>query len=432
MSRRILIVAYGFPPSNQVAVHRILRLSKWLPKYGWEPTILTVKTKYAHPFFYDNEDTELNSLVSDKLKVHRALSFEHLKHPFWGKVQVRIMKTLAIPDSYVTWVPGAIFKGKKLIDEQSIEVVLTTLGPNSTALIGYFLRKFTAAKWTMDYRDPWCLNPFKQLGRLRYSLEKKIENSMLSRSDANVTTSNLITRIYRENYPEIADRFFTITNCFDHELQFVSKHSHSGSALNHKFRVVHAGSFYAKRPPTSFLKALVSLVSQHPTIQSKIEVLFVGALSDDFQEEISVVIRKLAIDCQFIGAVPYKESMQYMCHSNLLLAINGVEDRDNIFIPAKLFDYIAANKPILLIGHRGAASEIVEHGNLGAVRAHEDIEGISQDILRFYRRWEQSLPFEPDKRYINRYHASNVAKQLAGVLDSVVCPRSDDNRLGEP
>lgn len=420
MPRRILIVTYGFPPSNQVAVHRILRLSKWLPKYGWEPTILTVKTKYAHPFFYDNEDPDLNSLVSDNLKVHRALSFEYLKHPFWGKVQLRIMKTLAIPDSYVTWVPSAIFKGKKLIDEQSIEVVLTTLGPSSTALIGYFLRKFTATKWVMDYRDPWCLNPFKRLGRLRYSLEKKIENSMLARSDANVTTSNLITRIYRENYPEIADRFFTITNCFDHDLQFVSEPSHSGSALNHKFRVVHAGSFYAKRRPTSFLKALVSLVSRHPKIQSKIEVLFVGALSNEFQEEISVVIRDLSIDCQMVGAVSYKESMQYMCNSDLLLAINGIEARDNIFIPGKLFDYIAANKPILLIGHRGAASEIVEHGNLGAVRAPNDIDGMSRDIFRFYRRWERSTLFEPNTQYVNRYHASNVAEQLAGVLDSVV------------
>ena len=123
--------------------------------------------------------------------------------------------------------------------------------------------------------------------------------------------------------------------------------------------------------------------------------------------------------------------MQYISNSDLLLAINGIEDRDNIFIPGKLFDYIAANKPIILIGHKGAASEIVDKGNLGAVRKHEDIEGIVTDILYFYRRWERSLPFNPDSQYVHGYHASTAAKQLAAVLDSVVRPAPDDKQFEE-
>ncbi len=427
MSKRILIVAYGFPPSNQVAVHRVLRLSKWLPKYGWEPTVLTVNTKFAHPFFYKNEDPDLSGLIPDQLKVHRASSFEFVKHPFWGKVQARIMKTLAIPDPYVTWVPGAVLKGKKLIDEHKIDVVLTTISPHSTALIGYFLKKWTSAKWVIDYRDPWCLNPFSQLGPVRYFIEKKIEDSMLSQSDLNITTSRLITKIYQDNYPRIASHFSTITNCYDPELQFVSKRTQGETPGNPKFRIVHAGSFYPKRNPTSFLRSLVALVGEHPELRSNIEVLFVGAISDEFQEEISTVARTTSIDCQQIGAVSYKRSMHYICSSDLLLAINGTEDRDNIFIPGKLFDYIAANKPVLLIGQRGAASEIVEQGRLGVVCAHENIDGISKEIFRHYRRWQRSLPFEPDKAYTDRFCASNVAEQLAGLLDSVIRPGVDAN-----
>jgi hypothetical protein len=131
-------------------------------------------------------------------------------------------------------------------------------------------------------------------------------------------------------------------------------------------------------------------------------------------------MQKLPYDFQMIGAVSYKESMRYICDSDLLLAINGTTERDNIFIPGKLFDYIAANKPILLIGHRGAASEIVENGRLGAVRAPDDTNGISKDIHRFYRRWEQSMLFESNRQYVDRFHASTIAKQLAGVLESVV------------
>ena len=425
MSKRILIVTYGFPPSNTIPVHRVLRLSKWLPRYGWEPTILTVKTRFAHPSFYGNQDKDLNSLVLKGLNVHRASSFEHVNHAFFGKVQARIMELVAIPDPYVTWLPGALRTGKKIIDERGIDVVLTTLGPNSTALIGYFLKKQRSTKWVMDYRDPWCFNPFKQLRPIRFSIEKRIEDLMLSHSDANVTTSRLITETYCEHYPELADRFSTITNCFDRELQFIDDQSNTESSSNHKFRIIHAGSFYTKRRPTSFLKALVSLANRHPAIRDNIEILFVGALSVNFQNEILATVRNESLDCQMLGPVPYRESMRLISSSDLLLAINGDEDRDNVFIPGKLFDYIAANRPILLLGQRGAASEIVERGNLGAVRKHEDIEGIGAAILDFYHRWERSLPYEPNVPYINRYHASTTARQLAEVLNSVVRPGMD-------
>jgi len=330
------------------------------------------------------------------------------------------MRRIAIPDLYITWVPGAVLKGKKLIDKRNIDVVLTSISPNSTTLIGYFLKRLTSAKWIIDYRDPWCSNPFAQLGRTRHFLEKRIEDSMLSHSDFNVTTSDLITKLYQKNYPMLADRFATITNCYDHELQFVPDRNHSESRRTQKFRIIHAGSFYPKRRPTSFLKSLVALIDQHPKMQNKIEVLFVGELNRGYQKEITDAARSLSVDCQLIGPVSYKACMQYISSSDLLLAINGTEERDNVFIPGKLFDYIAANKPILLLGHSGPATEIVEQGSLGAVCKHEDIDGISREILHFYHRWEQSLPFETNTQYVNKYHAENVAKQFAKILDSVV------------
>jgi glycosyltransferase involved in cell wall biosynthesis len=337
------------------------------------------------------------------------------------------MSRIAIPDLYVTWVPGAVYRGKQLVREHNFDVVFTTIPPNSTALIGYLLKRLTSAKWVMDYRDPWCPNPFNQLGRIRYSLEKKIEDSMLTRSDLNVSTSELITNIYRENYPKIADRFCTITNCYDPELQFVSSSGNIESRSMHKFRIVHAGSFYPKRNPTSFLKGLIALLDAYPDLRGKIEVIFVGIVTEKYRTEISELIGSSSVDFQMVGAVSYKESMHYICSSDLLLAINGTEDQDNIFVPGKLFDYIAANKPILFMGHRGAASEIIEKGNIGAVCEHDDIDGISREILSFYRRRELFQLFEPNTPYIRRYHASNVAKQLAELLDSVVRSRVDVN-----
>ena len=424
MPNKILIITYSFPPSNHAAVHRILRFCKWLPRYGWEPIILTVKDGH-----YDRYDTELNKFVPDDLKVYKASSFE-LNDRFWGKIQKRGMIRIAIPDRQITWVPDAVLKGKQLINKHGINIVFTTLGPYSTALIGYFLKRITGVKWVMDYRDPWCLNPLKSLSPLRYALEKRLEDLMLHYSDYNLTTSDLMTNLFRENYPEIANRFCTITNCYDEELQYVNE-VESINQSNRKFRIVHTGSFYTRREPTNFLKALIELMKKYPNLQDKIEVLLVGGISRSIKEEILNINGIRLIDFRFIGTIPYQESMQYICSADLLLAINGTEKRDNIFIPAKTFDYIAARRPILFIGHKGSASEIIECGNLGAAREHEDIDGIGKDILQIYNKWKDSQPFEPNTQYLSMYYAGNVVRRLASVLNHLNAYGDRSNQLAK-
>ena len=409
--KQILIITYFFPPSNAVAVHRILRFCKWLPRHGWEPIVLTVNNGH-----YDIYDTELNRFVPDDLKVYKAYSFEYFSNRFLGKFQKKVMRRIAIPDRQIIWVPDAVLKGKQIIDKHDINIVFTTLGPHSTALIGYFLKIMTGVKWVMDYRDPWCLNPFKSLSPLRYTLEKRLEDLMLHYSDYNLTTSDLMTKLFRENYPEIANRFCTITNCYDEELQYVNEIESVNYQLNRKYRIVHTGFFYSRRKPTNFLKALIELVKKYPNLQDKIEVLLVGGMSTSIKEEILNINGIRLIDFRSIGTVSYRESMQYICSADLLLVINGTEKKDNIFIPAKIFDYIAARKPVLFIGYKGSASEIIERGNLGAAREHEDIDGIGRDIFRIYNKWKESQPFDPNTQYLSMYYSGNVVRILAGIL----------------
>lgn len=413
MSNKILIITYSFPPSNASAVHRILRFCKWLPRYGWEPIILTVKNGH-----YDRYDTELNRFVPDNLKVYKASSLEYLNNQSLGKVWRGVLKRIAIPDQHITWVPNAVLKGKQIIDKYGINIIFTTLNPFSTIFIGYFLKMMTKVKWVVDYRDPWCLNPFKSLSPLRYALEKRLEDLMLYYSDYNLTTSDLMTKLFRKNYPEIANRFCTITNCYDEEVQYINEIENIYQS-NCKFRIVHTGSFYSRRKPTNFLKALIELVKKYPNLQDKIEVLLVGSIDTSIKEEISNINGMRLIDFRSTGAVSYRESMRYICSAELLLVINGTKKKDNIFIPAKIFDYIVARKPILFIGYKGSSSEIIERGNLGAAQEHEDIDGIGRNIFQIYNKWKEAQPFEPNTQYLSTYYAGNVVKKLAGILNKL-------------
>ena len=41
--KRVLIVSYYFPPSGGPGVQRVLKFVKYLPEFGWDPAVLTVR-----------------------------------------------------------------------------------------------------------------------------------------------------------------------------------------------------------------------------------------------------------------------------------------------------------------------------------------------------------------------------------------------------
>jgi len=171
--KKVLVITYYWPRSGGAGVQRWLKFTKYLPEYGWEPVILTVKEECAS---YAQWDETLAKEINPSLKVIRTASFEPYSlyvrisgkkeipyggftnegNPtFFQKLSRFIRGNFFIPDPRRGWNRYAIKAAKKLMEEEKFVAIITTGPPHSTHLIGYQLKLITGIKWIADFRDPW-------------------------------------------------------------------------------------------------------------------------------------------------------------------------------------------------------------------------------------------------------------------------------------
>ncbi|MBT4249005.1 group 1 glycosyl transferase, partial [bacterium] len=171
--KNVLIISYYWPPSGGGGVQRVLKFCKYLPDYGWNPIVLTVKDG-EFPAFDNSLLEDVNDIVCYKIK---GFSLYSIFKKFSGKknvpthqispgnadnVIIRLARwirfNLVIPDGRIGWYRGAIKAAKKIIHDNNIDMILTSGPPHSVHLIGNSLAKKTGIKWVTDFRDPWTDN----------------------------------------------------------------------------------------------------------------------------------------------------------------------------------------------------------------------------------------------------------------------------------
>ncbi|MDQ3291715.1 MAG: hypothetical protein M3Q05_10540, partial [Bacteroidota bacterium] len=210
-SGNVLFFAYYWPPSGGAGVQRCLKFVKHLPEFQLTPTVITVdEKKGAYPVL----DNSLGADVPASVKVIRTNTsepFEYYKKltgkkeiPYGGfanqnnqslvqKIFNFIRGNLFIPDARVGWNRYAIAAGKKLLQSQPFEAIVTTSPPHSSQLIGLKLKKeFPHIKWIADMRDPWTdIYYYKELNHttLARQLDASYEKAVIEGADAILVTS---------------------------------------------------------------------------------------------------------------------------------------------------------------------------------------------------------------------------------------------------
>ena len=186
--RKILIIAYYFPPTQSSGVYRPLKFVKYLKEFGWEPVVLTISPVCVH-----RKDTGLLKDLPENIVIERTpqLDFYRLvslfkrekemiqaggdnnveeelqqgqgAHP--GSVLKRMLSGIKshdalftrgvffVPDDEVPWVPVAFARAVKLAKREDIDVVMTTAPPQSAHLVGLFTKWATGLPWIVDFRD---------------------------------------------------------------------------------------------------------------------------------------------------------------------------------------------------------------------------------------------------------------------------------------
>lgn len=427
--KKVLIITYYWPPSGGAGVQRWVKFCKYLPQLDYEPVVLTVKDG-TYPLI----DETLVDQIPEELKVYRskiiepysifgaltgkgklevskpATAFSTKNEGLIKRLGVWVRANFFIPDARRFWVPFAFKKAKEIIEEHQIETVITTAPPNSTHLIGTQLKKvFPELRWIMDMRDPWSKIFFNEtIPRSNFadSLDVKYEKEALTLADEVIVVSESMAKLQKT---VLNRHYHVIPNGFDHEdfpkIEAPTEHK--------KFTIKYVGSMTESAIPTAFFSALQALKESHIT---NFELQFFGSINDS----VKAVVNSYGISNHvvFKGYIPHLQAKKEMQTADLLLLVIPDTANNELILTGKLFDYIAAEKPIFCIGPLpGDASDIILNYKLG-YSFHYSHQQQMEKTLQFllsgetpeYSKWEKEFSDHPFSRL-------SLTKQLAKVIE---------------
>jgi len=426
---------------------RVVKACKFLPEFGWQPVVLTVKegfnyaydysmleklppelkvirTRYFSPLMWWDERSQPQTATSQKSDSstssgEKGASPETNSGSMIGRSKQFVRNLISIPDSHNFWVPFATAAGLKAIHREKIDAILTTSPPASTHLIGCKLSWLTGRPLVVDYRDLWTQNEGYHLRKFSSGLrgiDRWLEKRVLKRASAIVTATDEFSELVRENNrykrPEL---IATITNGIDpndfKDIEFPDK-------KNEKFTLLHLGSLYGNRNPEFFFKALGAWLERRPEAVPKTSVLFYGNTPG---YESMLKGSPLEQVVEFRGHVPQHEILPMLWRSDMLLLILGFHPGGAGVMPAKLFEYICTGRPILAFVPEGVAAKVIREHKRGTPVTGEDIESTVQALDVEFSAWQErsgpppssfQLPEAFDRRIQN--------KKLAEILHSIV------------
>jgi glycosyltransferase involved in cell wall biosynthesis len=411
---KVLIVSLYFPPAGGGGVQRPLKFATHLPELGIETHVLAPDDpKWIH------RDDELQPPTL--AWVHRARFLgpkgrrpaEEL-HGTAGLEratrQLRLAgRRLLVPDENVSWNLTAIPAAIRIVRSEGIDVVLTTSPPSSVHLIGAAVQKATGVKWVADLRDSVVAHPHRRaesmLVRAKEQGQHAVAKLISSRADAIVTVSEAIADEMRERAPK--GEVHVIANGSDFD-DFAGLEHHASE----RFRITHAGSFFGKRDPRPFLTALK---------QSGLDDIVVRFLGDFRSTDREWAEAQGFGDAlELIAYAPRRRSLELQRDSEaLLLLIPDAGGRGRGVLSGKVFEYLAAERPILaVVPPDGAAADLIRAAGAGVVVAPDDVDGMAQSLRDLHARWRDgSLDGEPlSEEWRRKVSRRTRVEELAALL----------------
>jgi glycosyltransferase involved in cell wall biosynthesis len=419
--KKILIILYKFPPSNDVGAFRPIKFIKHMNHFGWHPVILAPSNGV-----YLSYDFDLEKSIQDKCTIYRTPMFfpnkktdafisskvNRVKHLFW-----RIWNRLAIPDGAISWLPFAIPAGIAIAQKYKIELVFVSGPPFSTFIMASYIKRKIKKKLILDYRDPWSINPFDRSWPIRRWFEKQFEKFVLRSADAVICSTNEIREFQIEglNIKNTYHKFFTVTNSFEE-----SDHKVINAHTSERFVVIHAGNLYRNRNPEVLFRSLSMAASHNETFSRNAKFIFYGVFDSKRWNKLGehLGIRSML---SFKSRIPQSQLFPLLQQASVLLLINSYGPGHHIFIPAKFFDYLKARRPILCLSEQGALTQVINQTESGVVVNPRNPAEIARELLNLYDQIHvRKEPFFIDKNKIAEYESFQTTKYLADICNKVI------------
>lgn len=435
--RKVLIIAYYFPPSGGPGVQRVLKFVQYLRDFGWEPVVLTVKDGT-----FPARDESLLDEIPDGVKVYRTDIFEpyDLYRKLTGKkksdgIDVNTLRskdeglplserisefvraTFFIPDARMGWRRYAVNEGIRIIAQEKIDAIYSSSPPYTCSLIARDLKRKTGLPWIAGFRDPWTgFLTTPDRWAVPAAIDRSMERSVFTEADAVDVAWTGIAADALAKYPQLdRAKFHHLPNGFDSN-DFPEVRG--DERTDNRFTVTYTGSMYGLRTPKEFLQGVELLVNEGKVDPARIRLRFIGRFGDEVHEMFRNSAVRESIDVA--GYMPHAESIRQLFFADALLLVVDVTSDSEEIVPGKVYEYIGTGKPVIAVApERGAIADLIAETRGGFVAHQTNVRGIADAFLTLYNdHINGTHTIEQDAQAVARYERRNVTGMLARLLES--------------
>ena len=416
--KRLLIITYYWPPTGGSGVQRWVKFSKYLPQFGWQPVIYTpenpeqlavdesllsdipdcaevIKTHISEPYEI------YRRLTGSKGKAQEVNPLNAQKKSLGKKISLWLRGNLFIPDPRIWWVRPSVSFLEKYLREHPVDAVVTTGPPQSMHLIGRGLKRRLGVKWIADFRDPWTeMFYYKHLSLSRFSdrRHRRLEQSVLDEADLVIAVSPPVARDFAAKTKTPVE---LITNGFDED-DFAAP---IGPRSDGKFTLVHTGLFASDGNPLNLWDALAAKCREDSAFRSRLQIRLAGKTDPEIISAIRE--RGLGDNLVNLGYLPHEQTVAEQRSADILLLPLRQEPEYAKVLPGKIFEYIAARRPVLGIGQSdGAAAAVLRDAGAGEMFGWDEKEALMEFILASH----------PEPSGAEKYSRRRLTEKLVELL----------------
>lgn len=405
------MIAYHFPPlRGSSGIHRVLAFGRYLSEdHGWKPTVLTL-----HPRAYPETSDDLVRDIAPGIEVVRAFGLDTARHlSIAGRYPLR----LALPDRWISWWIGGTLTGGRLIRRQRPDVLWSTYPIATAQAIAHTLHRRSGIPWVADFRDPMTEATHPSLRPL-WESRRKIENRVVQRCAKVVFTTKGTAEMYAQRYPMLPrDRWAVIENGYNEDA-FLDAERERSRAPRREIVLLHSGVIYTvSRDPRPFFAAVRRLRSSGAIRPGEVRIVL-RASGDE--ADFGRLLREYGIDdVVFLEeAIPYRRALAEMMDVDGLLLFQSPDS--NHQVPAKVYEYIRARRPILALTDPASdTADVLRGAGVGTVARIDSEEEIVAALPRFLDTIRAGTFRPAPEEAIERHSRRARARELARILDQV-------------
>lgn len=427
--KRVLIITYYWPPSGGGGVMRWLKMSKYLPEYGWKPIIYTP----------ENPDA---SVIDESLSSEIHPDTEIIKTPIWepygifrkfagikkkeklavgyisdassgnwkNRLSVFIRGNFLIPDPRKFWIKPSVKFLAAYLEKNPVDLIVSTGPPHSMHLIALGLRKKRDVAWIADFRDPWTDIYFYdklRLTRRGDRKHRKLELKVLENADFAVTVSPN----WAESLNKVpGEKVKIINNGYDHvdfeELTVIP---------DNNFSIAHFGVLNADRNPAILWKALGKLCKEDAEFKSLLKIRLIGQVDETVIREIEE--NGLGVNLAQIGHLPHRQGLQELAKSQILLLPNIIAPNVKGVIPGKMYEYMALKRPILAVAQTDSdIAGIISETRSGITVDNNDFDSMKSVLENYFKLFKEN-GLKVQSVGVEQYSRKNLTKRFIALAE---------------